>query len=105
MVRRVTIFWTSYTPTKWRFLGPCGSFGFSEATKQCDPSFLSWFTHTEYVSLGGVAKQEYLQSYSVQRRVGGRGYGVFEEAAHGDWITERTPSGDKYQDDLQGRAF
>ena len=57
------------------------------------------------VLLGGVAKQEYLQPHPVQCRVGGRGYNVFEETAHGDWITERTPPGDKHQDDLQGCAF
>jgi len=57
------------------------------------------------VPLGRAAKQEYLQSHPVQRRVGERGYDVFEETAHGDRITERTPTGDKHQDDLQGRTF
>ena len=37
--------------------------------------------------------------------MGERGYDVFEETTHGDWITKRTPAGDKHQDDLQGRTF
>lgn len=47
-------------------------------------------------SLGGVAKQEHLQSHSVQRRVGERGHDVPEETAHGDWTAKRASPRDKH---------
>ena len=55
--------------------------------------------------LGGVAKQEHLQSHSVQRRVGERSHDVFEETTDGDWTPERASPGDKHQDDLQRCTF
>lgn len=68
------------------------------------PHYFIYFSPLNLCKSGGVAKQEYLQSNPVQRRVGERGYDLPEEAAYGDRVTECAPTGDKHQDDLQGRA-